>query len=583
MLSPSNVRLTCGDQRLHLLPRALELSPRANLKLYPLPRQLTPDLAYLMGLLIGDGSLRERNMLSLTTGDAFIADEFKRIVSELFAYRVRRLAKSSHFDYRITSRQLGLFFEELELDYVTAYDKQIPNSILRAPKLIVRAFLQGLFDTDGTADRKGNVSLSTSSLRLAQQVHILLLNFGIIASLQRKKGVRSAHANYTVTIYGVEALTFYQDIGFRLPRKQAGQRRVSQVRMPNVGGIPFLAADLKRIQERIVTKTGKLQALKKNKSINSIFYTYLPTGRNISYFKLEELREYCQQNDVPCSELDYLAQRRFFYEPVAGVTSGEAEVFDLSVPDGHAFVANGFVNHNSPICGKWRLIVLMAQIGSFVPADRAQIGLVDRIFTRIGAQDDIATGQSTFMVEMVETANILHHATARSLIVLDEIGRGTSTYDGLSIAWSVVEYIHNHPRLRAKTLFATHYHELIQLADHLPHVRNYNVAVAEEGDKVVFLHHIVPGGADRSYGIHVAQLAGLPKPVIRRAEELLEELEEGQRDHATGGAPREEAVLQLSLFGVKNPVLEELEKLDVNALSPLEALNKLFEWKKKAG
>jgi DNA mismatch repair protein MutS len=228
------------------------------------------------------------------------------------------------------------------------------------------------------------------------------------------------------------------------------------------------------------------------------------------------------------------------------------------------------------------LIVLMAQIGSFVPADRARIGLVDRIFTRIGAQDDIATGQSTFMVEMVETANILHHATAHSLIVLDEIGRGTSTYDGLSIAWAVVEYLHNHPRLKAKTLFATHYHELIQLADHLPHVRNYNVAVAEEGDKVVFLHHIVPGGADRSYGIHVAQLAGLPKPVIRRAEELLGELEQGQRDHTTRAA-RDDAPLQLTLFGAKNPVLDELEKLDVNALSPLEALNKLFEWKKKTG
>jgi len=225
------------------------------------------------------------------------------------------------------------------------------------------------------------------------------------------------------------------------------------------------------------------------------------------------------------------------------------------------------------------LIVLMAQIGSFVPADRARIGLVDRIFTRIGAQDDIATGQSTFMVEMVETANILHHASARSLIVLDEIGRGTSTYDGLSIAWAVVEYIHNHPRLKAKTLFATHYHELIQLSDHLPLVRNYNVAVAEEGDKVVFLHHIVPGGADRSYGIHVAQLAGLPKPVIRRAEELLEELEQGQHEHLS--APPADAPIQLSLFGVKNPVLDELEKLDVNALSPLEALNKLFEWKKK--
>ncbi len=229
------------------------------------------------------------------------------------------------------------------------------------------------------------------------------------------------------------------------------------------------------------------------------------------------------------------------------------------------------------------LIVLMAQIGSFVPADRAQIGLVDRIFTRIGAQDDIATGQSTFMVEMVETANILHHASTRSLIVLDEIGRGTSTYDGLSIAWAVVEYIHNHPRLRARTLFATHYHELIQLADHLPHVRNYNVAVAEEGDRVVFLHHIVPGGADRSYGIHVAQLAGLPRPVIRRAEELLEELEQGQRDHTDrSAAAPDDAPLQLSLFGGKHPVVDELEKLDVNALSPLEALNKLFEWKKKS-
>ncbi|MDH4137369.1 MAG: DNA mismatch repair protein MutS, partial [Anaerolineae bacterium] len=172
------------------------------------------------------------------------------------------------------------------------------------------------------------------------------------------------------------------------------------------------------------------------------------------------------------------------------------------------------------------LIVLMAQIGSFVPVDEARIGLVDRIFTRIGAQDEISAGQSTFMVEMVETANILNHASARSLLILDEIGRGTSTYDGISIAWSVVEYIHNHPRLRAKTLFATHYHELTELAEILPHVRNYNVAVTEEGDKVIFQHKIVPGSADRSYGIHVAQLAGIPRAVINRATEILSELED---------------------------------------------------------
>ncbi len=171
------------------------------------------------------------------------------------------------------------------------------------------------------------------------------------------------------------------------------------------------------------------------------------------------------------------------------------------------------------------LIVLMAQMGSFVPAASARIGLVDRIFTRIGAQDEIHAGQSTFMVEMIEAANILHHATQRSLLILDEIGRGTSTYDGVSIAWAVVEYIHNHPRLRSRTLFATHYHELTQLSELLPGVRNYNVAVSESEGKVVFLHKIVPGGADRSYGIHVAQLAGLPAPVIQRAAEILQQLE----------------------------------------------------------
>ncbi|HEX7975461.1 MAG TPA: DNA mismatch repair protein MutS [Anaerolineales bacterium] len=224
------------------------------------------------------------------------------------------------------------------------------------------------------------------------------------------------------------------------------------------------------------------------------------------------------------------------------------------------------------------LIVLMAQVGSFVPADSARIGLVDRIFTRIGAQDEIHAGQSTFMVEMVEAANILHHATPRSLLILDEIGRGTSTYDGVSIAWAVVEYIHNHPHLRSKTLFATHYHELTQLADLLPGVRNYNVAVSESDGRVVFLHKIIPGGADRSYGIHVAQLAGLPRPVIQRADEILRQLEA-----SSGKAVRLDphAAQQLAFFPETNPMLDELKGLDINSLSPIEALNKLYEWQKK--
>ena len=234
------------------------------------------------------------------------------------------------------------------------------------------------------------------------------------------------------------------------------------------------------------------------------------------------------------------------------------------------------------------IIVLLAQVGSFVPADSAAIGLVDRIFTRIGAQEDLAAGQSTFMVEMVETANILNNATSRSLIILDEIGRGTSTYDGLSIAHAVAEYIHSHPRLGAKTLFATHYHELVELADFLPRVKNFNVAVTEEGGKVVFLRKVIPGGADKSYGIHVAQLAGLPKSVLHRAQEVLSDLEGNRhqkmsvgRKGRRGRSP-ELPPQQIPLFGQRPPVLDELIKLELESLTPLEALNKLYELQKKA-
>jgi DNA mismatch repair protein MutS len=224
------------------------------------------------------------------------------------------------------------------------------------------------------------------------------------------------------------------------------------------------------------------------------------------------------------------------------------------------------------------LIALMAQMGSYVPAQSARIGLVDRIFTRIGAQDEIFAGQSTFMVEMVETANILHHATNRSLLVLDEIGRGTSTYDGVSIAWAVVEYIHNHPRIRARTLFATHYHELTNLAEILPGVRNYNIAVSDEGGEVIFLHKILPGGADKSYGIHVAELAGLPRAVINRAQEILNLFERESREVQS----RERLPIhQLELFPTTHPLIEELEKIDVASLTPLEAINRLYEWQNR--
>jgi len=222
------------------------------------------------------------------------------------------------------------------------------------------------------------------------------------------------------------------------------------------------------------------------------------------------------------------------------------------------------------------LITLMAQIGSFVPATSARIGLVDRIFTRVGAQDDLASGQSTFMVEMVETSLILQSSTPRSLIILDEVGRGTSTYDGLAIAQAVVEYIHNHPACGAKTLFATHYHELTALEQQLPRVRNFHMDVLEDQGQVVFLRRVAPGGADRSYGIHVAKLAGLPRGVLHRAEELLEQLE-GSR--AIAPSSNGSLAQQLSLFAPDDALRNELARLDPLNMTPLEALNVLFDLK----
>ncbi len=235
----------------------------------------------------------------------------------------------------------------------------------------------------------------------------------------------------------------------------------------------------------------------------------------------------------------------------------------------------------STIIRQVALIVLMAQIGSFVPATSASVGLTDRIFTRIGAQDEIHAGQSTFMVEMVELALILSHATRRSLLILDEIGRGTSTYDGMAIARAVVEYVHNNPDLGSRTLFATHYHELIELATILPGVRNYNVAVAEEGDGIVFLHRLMPGGADRSYGIHVAQLAGIPKAVIHRAQEILAELEADGSDFRVKAPAQPEGTVQLSFFQADpDPVIKALRDLKVDEMSPLDAITRLYELKR---
>jgi DNA mismatch repair protein MutS len=250
------------------------------------------------------------------------------------------------------------------------------------------------------------------------------------------------------------------------------------------------------------------------------------------------------------------------------------------------------------------LIVLLAQMGSFVPAKHAEIGLVDKIFTRVGASDNISSGESTFMVEMNETASILNNLSDRSLILLDEIGRGTSTYDGISIAWAIVEYLHDHADCRAKTLFATHYHELNDLTDSRKRVKNFNVSVREAGNKVIFMRKLVPGGSAHSFGIHVAKMAGMPVKVLNRANEMLLHLENthgvSQKGEDKSVAPKANRAgkgmsetlpggkdYQLSFFQLDDPVLqqikEEVLKTDLNTLTPIEALLKLNEIKKLIG
>jgi DNA mismatch repair protein MutS len=289
------------------------------------------------------------------------------------------------------------------------------------------------------------------------------------------------------------------------------------------------------------------------------------------------------------------------------IKGGRHPVIEHQLPLGESYIANDVVLNQedqqviiitgpnmagkSALLRQTALIVLMAQIGSFVPADAAEIGYVDKIFTRVGASDNISLGESTFMVEMNEAASILNNISDRSLILLDELGRGTSTYDGISIAWSIVEYIHEHPRSKAKTLFATHYHELNEMEKSFGRVKNYNVSVKEVGNKVIFLRKLVPGGSNHSFGIHVARMAGMPPSVVRRADEILLQLEDTHRKDGLSkpleGIAEKREGFQMSIFQLDDPVLkqirDEIKNLDINQLTPLEALNKLNEIKKITG
>ena len=298
---------------------------------------------------------------------------------------------------------------------------------------------------------------------------------------------------------------------------------------------------------------------------------------------------------------------------VLDITAGRHPVIEKQLPAGESYIANDVylddekqqiiiitgpnMAGKSALLRQTALITLMAQIGSFVPAESARIGLVDKIFTRVGASDNISVGESTFMVEMNEAADILNNLSSRSLILFDELGRGTSTYDGISIAWAIVEYIHEHTQLRAKTLFATHYHELNEMERSFKRIKNYNVSVKEVGNKVIFLRKLIAGGSEHSFGIHVAKMAGMPKSIVKRANDILKQLETDNRQESIAengkkglkakpvkGIATSGEGYQLSFFQLDDPVLgqvrDEIKNLDVNNLTPLEALNKLNEIKR---
>jgi len=365
----------------------------------------------------------------------------------------------------------------------------------------------------------------------------------------------------------------------------------------------YITPELKEYEEKILGAEDRILALETRLfgELAQSIIKYVPAIQN---------------NAVLMSRLDCLlsfasvARERKYVRPVVDdsnvidIHEGRHPVIETQMAPGDSYISNNVLIDSdsqqiliitgpnmagkSALLRQTALITLLAQMGCYVPAESARIGMVDRIFTRVGASDNISAGESTFMVEMTEAASILNNLTPRSLVLFDELGRGTSTYDGISIAWAIVEYIHEHPAAHARTLFATHYHELNEMAQSFSRIRNFNVSVREVDGRVLFLRKLVPGGSEHSFGIHVAEMAGMPRSIVKRAATILKEMEEGGSGKSIS-RPSVETVqhregLQMSFFQLDDPVLcqirDQLLSIDVNNLTPIEALNKLNDIKK---
>lgn len=410
-----------------------------------------------------------------------------------------------------------------------------------------------------------------------------------------KTGISSLKIGFNnVFGYYLEVRNTFKD---RVPAEWVRKQTLAQAER-------YITEELKEYEEKILGADEKIIALE-----TSLFMQLV-----------EDMREYIPQIQINANVIAHLdcllsfakvAEEQGYVRPVVDesdvldISQGRHAVIETQLPVGERYVPNDVyldterqqivmitgpnMSGKSALLRQTALIAIMAQMGCFVPAERARIGLVDKVFTRVGASDSLSTGESTFMVEMTEAANILNNVTPRSLVLFDELGRGTSTYDGISIAWAIVEYLHEHKRAQARTLFATHYHELNEMEKRFDRIKNYNVSVKEMDGKVIFLRKLERGGSEHSFGIHVAEIAGMPPSIVRRASTILKQLEADNAQVGSAGKPNVENVvatdgMQMSLFQLDDPVLsqirDEILHLDIDHLTPMDALNKLNDIKR---
>jgi DNA mismatch repair protein MutS len=538
------------------------------------------------GLLANEGLLDQISALLKPVGD------LERLISKVAAGRInpRELLQLKRALQQIPGIQALL--GQQKSDFLKKASDQL-NPCQRLVDKIETA----LRDDAPMLVHQGGI-IKTGFLAELDELHVLSSNGkGYLADMQKREiertGISSLKVSYNKVFgYYLEVTHAHKD---RVPAEWIRKQTL-------VNAERYITEELKIYEEKILTAEDKISTIE-----FGIFQDLVREA--LEYLELIQFNALSLASLDVLSSFAWVAQKNQYVRPALHegeeitIEAGRHPVIEQQLPLGEEYVPNDVyldaetqqimmitgpnMAGKSALLRQTALIVLMAQMGSYVPAASASIGLVDKVFTRVGASDNLSKGESTFMVEMTETAAILNNLSSKSLVLLDEIGRGTSTYDGVSMAWAIAEHIHNHPKSRAKTLFATHYHELNALSEDFPRIKNFHVSVKEVGNKIIFLRKLLPGGSAHSFGIHVAQLAGMPTSLVLRAHEILQNLEKdhSREDHVAKLKDMPKANYQLSLFGAEIPeglkkIEEDLGKLDVNTLSPIEALLKLNELKR---